>query len=308
MNTKTPDPPARPPTLTPPLLYAARVETSPQAADLYDEDCIAEADDQCTTWVDVDKNVAVIECFFPNRPEAEHRLTAIKGFFQNRLPDEPCNASIRELPVENWTEVWKQFFHTEKVSARIWIKPSWETCDPAPGDIILEIDPGMSFGTGQHGTTRGCLRVMDELALEPNALTLADIGCGSGILAIAASKLGYRDILAVDNDPDAVRIAGENATLNGEQNRIDFQVAALGSTPLPGRFDVVVANILADVLIAQATTLVAMVSDKPAARLVLSGILNTQAADVIAAFTSLRFVLTEHLQIGEWTTLCFKRN
>ncbi len=293
--------------MTPALLYAAHVETSPLAADLYDDYCVAEADDQCTTWVEVDRNVAVVECFYPNRPEAEQRLTAIQAFIRSRTPDEPCAATLRELPVENWAEVWKQFFHTEKVSARIWIKPSWETCDSAPGDVVLEIDPGMSFGTGQHGTTRGCLQVMDKLSIDGNVLTLADIGCGSGILAIAAAKLGYGNILAVDNDPDAVRIARENARLNGELERIDFQVAALGTTPLPHRFDVVVANILADVLIAQAGVLVAAISDTPAARLVLSGILNSQADDVIAAFRPFRFVPTEHLQIGEWTTLCLMK-
>ncbi len=293
---------------TPPaLLYSARVETAPEAADLYDDYCVAEADDHCTIWVDVDRNIAVIECFYPNRPEAAHRLTAIEAFIKAKAPGAPCTGAVRELPVEDWAEVWKQFFHTEKVSARIWIKPSWESCAAAPSDIILEIDPGMSFGTGQHGTTRGCLQILDKLALGADKPTLVDIGCGSGILAIAAAKLGYQDILALDNDPDAVRIARENATHNGEFERIDFRVAALGDTALPKRYDVVVANILADVLIAHAGTLVATVATTQPARLVLSGILNSQAADVLAAFASLHFLPTEHLQINEWTTLCLKR-
>lgn len=291
----------------PTLLYAARVETAPEVADLYDDYCVAEADDHCTIWFDVDRNIAIIECFYPNRPEAAHRLTAIEAFVETKAPGSPCTGTVRELPVEDWTEVWKQFFHTEKVSARIWIKPSWEACAAAPSDIVLEIDPGMSFGTGQHGTTRGCLQIMDKLALIADKPTLVDIGCGSGILAIAAAKLGYQDILALDNDPDAVRIAKENAAHNQELDRIDFRVATLGDTALPRRYDVVVANILADVLIAHSGTLVETVSVNKSARLVLSGILNTQADDVLGAFAALHFVSTDHLQISEWTTLCLKR-
>jgi ribosomal protein L11 methyltransferase len=294
--------------MIPSLLYAARAETSLPAADLYDNYCIAETDDQCTTWIDADRNIAVIECFYPNRPEAEHRLTAIQAFITNRAPGEPCCGTIRELPVEDWAEAWKQFFHAEKVSTRIWIKPSWETCPASPGDIILEIDPGMSFGTGQHGTTRGCLQILDALAPSANTQTLVDIGCGSGILAIAAAKLGYRQILALDNDPDAVRIARENALHNGELDRINFREATLGDHPLPQSFDIVVANILADVLIACAGTLAASVSLETTGRLVLSGILNSQAPDVLAAFAKLHFVPAEHLQINEWTTFCLRRN
>ena len=241
-------------TAPPALLYAARIETCERVADLFDEYSVNEADDQCTAWYDADRDAAVIEYFCPSRAEAEHRLAVMRAFIEARAPGDPWTGTVRELPVENWAEAWKKFFHTEKVSDRIWIKPSWEPCAAGLGDIVVEIDPGMSFGTGQHGTTRGCLKIMDTLAGQHPGLTLADVGCGSGILAIAAAKLGYTGILATDCDPDAVRIARENASLNHVENRIVFSVSTLGETPLLARFDVVVANILATVLIAQVLT------------------------------------------------------
>lgn len=303
-------PPMNPPSPEygrPALLYAARVTTSERMAALFDDDGIASADDQYAAWFDADRDAAVIEYFCATRAEAEQRLTMLQTFIRAHDTDAPCEGDVRELPAENWADSWKRFFHTEKVSDRIWIKPSWEPCAPAPGEVVVELDPGMSFGTGQHGTTRGCLQLLDTLARGPAPLSLVDIGCGSGILAIAAARLGYRDILALDNDPVAVRIATGNARHNGVADGIAFQVAALGTIPLPRRFDVVVANILAEVLIAHAGVLAQAVSPVAPARLVLSGILASQADDVIAAFAPLAFRPVAHLPREEWITLCLAR-
>ena len=294
---------------TPPpaLLYAARIETCERVADLFDDYSVNEADDQCTAWYDADRDAAILEYFCPSRAEAEARLAAMRAFLEARAPGETWTGTVRELPVENWAEAWKKFFHVEKVSDRIWIKPSWEPCSPGPDDVVLEIDPGMSFGTGQHGTTRGCLQLMDTLSRQHPGLTLADIGCGSGILAIAAAKLGYTGILATDCDPDAVRIARENATLNHVQDRIVFSVSALGEEPWSTRFDIVVANILATLLIAQVRSLLECLSTAPTAHLVLSGILNSQADGVLEVFVAQGLVLSTRIELGEWTTLCLRR-
>ena len=165
----------------------------------------------------------------------------------------------------------------------------------------------MSFGTGQHGTTRGCLQVMDRLATSGAGQSLADIGCGSGILAIAAVKLGYRDLVALDNDPDAVRIARENAELNGVANAIRFVTGDCAAAGISHSHDVVVANILATVLVANAEVLVSYLSPAPHARLILSGILNPQADEVQVAYEAQGMALVDSLQLGEWTTLCLKR-
>ena len=290
-----------------PLLYVARLETSGRLAELYDDYSVEGGDDQCTAWFDADRDLAIIEYFCATRAEASHRLDAMTAFLQAHKGQDPLTCSIRELPVEDWAEAWKKFFHTEKVSDRIWIKPSWEPCPAPPGDIVVEIDPGMSFGTGQHGTTCGCLEMIDQLAGTHPSATFADLGCGSGILTIAAAKLGYTRLTALDNDPLAVRIARENAELNGVADQIRFMTGDVAEAGLEGSCDIVVANILAPVLIANAPVLVSFLAPEPRSRIILSGILNPQAADVQAAFEAQHMEVEACIQRGEWTTLSMKQ-
>lgn len=291
-----------------PLLYVARLETTSRLAELYDDYSVEGGDDQCTAWFDADRDLAIIEYYCATHAEATHRLDAMTSFLTPHKGMDPLTCAIRELPVEDWAETWKKFFHAEKVSARIWIKPSWETCPAPPGDIIVEIDPGMSFGTGQHGTTRGCLEMIDQLADTHPGATFADLGCGSGILTIAAAKLGFTQLIALDNDPLAVRIAKENAELNGVADQIRFMTGDVSKAGLEKSCDIVVANILATVLITYANELAAFLVHSPQARIVLSGILNPQAEDVQAAFEARNLCVVESIQRGEWTTLCMKRN
>jgi len=286
-----------------PPLHVARVETSTAVAEFVDETSVAEADDKCTVWLDADRDFARIEYFCATEGEARHRLAALESFIRPRFPNAPWSAITAPLPHENWAETWKRFFHAEKVSPRLWIKPSWETCSPAPGEFVLDLDPGMSFGTGQHGTTRGCLVFLDALAQKHPGQRLLDVGCGSGILAIAAARLGFTGITAMDNDPDAIRIAAENAARNSVADRIAFHTADLSSWTASGSYGVVVANILASVLIANAAVLCRLIAPSPDAVLILSGILAPQAEEVAAAFTPLGFETCDSLPLREWTTL-----
>ncbi len=290
-----------------PLLHVARLETTSRLAELYDDHSIEGGDDQCTAWFDADRDLAIIEYYCATQAEAAHRLEAMTAFLEPHRAQDTLKTGIRELPVEDWAETWKKFFHAEKVSARIWIKPSWETCPAPRGDIVIEMDPGMSFGTGQHGTTRGCLEMIDLLAETHPGATFADLGCGSGILAIAAAKLGYTKLVALDNDPLAVRIARENAELNGVANQIRFMTGDVAAAGLESTCDLVVANILATVLIANAKVLTSFLAPSPEARIILSGILNPQAPDVQAAFEAENMMTLESIQRGEWTTLCMKK-
>lgn len=290
-----------------PLLYVARLETSSRLAELYDDHSVEGGDDQCTAWFDADRDLAIIEYYCASKAEALHRLEAMTAFLEPQKGQDALTRLIRELPVEDWAEAWKKFFHTEKISDRIWIKPSWEPCPAPPGDVVIEIDPGMSFGTGQHGTTRGCLVMIDQLTKTQPGATFADLGCGSGILTIAAAKLGYTRLIALDNDPLAVRIARENAELNGVADQIRFMTGDVAEAGLEGACDIVVANILAPVLIAHAPVLASFLAPTPDARIILSGILNPQATDVQKAFESQKMSVVEILQLGEWTTICMKR-
>lgn len=189
----------------------------------------------------------------------------------------------RTVDEEDWAESWKEHFHVERFGERLVVVPSWRTFDPQPSDVVLTLDPGMAFGTGQHETTRMCLETIERL-VTPGARVL-DVGCGSGILSVAAARLGARDVVAVDVDEHCVRITKENAQANGVGAIVRAGEGSLGAdwpfdVPAAG-FDVVVANIIAPVIIAVARELVAALA--PSGRLVASGIIGEREAETCAA-------------------------
>ncbi len=209
----------------------------------------------------------------------------------------PLEAEETVVPTENWTESWKRFFHVTRVSERVVIRPVWEAYEAKGGEVVVDMEPGMSFGTGCHGTTQACLQFLDALAKEDCGRSVLDMGCGSGILAIAARKLGFAAVRGVDNDPDAVRIAQENAVQNGE-GEVVFAVDDVATTE--ERADVVVANILAPVLIEHAAHIAGCVKEEKGAALLVSGILEEQYGAVRAAFEAQGFRERESRQIEIW--------
>ena len=147
----------------------------------------------------------------------------------------------RRLREEDWRDSWKRYFRPRRIGRRLVVKPSWATYEVAAGDTVIEIDPGMAFGTGQHPTTAMCLRALEE-RLRPGDAVL-DLGAGSGILAIAAAKLGAGRVLALDIDPQAVKAARENAAANGVQGVVEVREGTLPEGAPGERCDMVVANI-----------------------------------------------------------------
>jgi ribosomal protein L11 methyltransferase len=193
------------------------------------------------------------------------------------------------------------------VSDRLWVKPTWESVAIPPGHFVVEMDPGMSFGTGQHPTTRACLLYLDWLAARRHPPgSLLDLGCGSGILAIAGARLGFRPVLALDCDPAAVRIAAENARLNGVETAVACRVGDLASPGLAERFGVVVANVLSSVLVAHAAAVSACAAPRRAA-LVLSGILTAEYPAVREAYAPHGWRELDAVTIGEWTSGLLER-
>lgn len=180
------------------------------------------------------------------------------------------------LKKEDWAQSWKIHFKTMEISPRLVIKPSWESVEERPGRIVLTLDPGMSFGTGQHATTRFCLEAIDKFAgTGGTPLSFLDAGSGSGILSIAAFKLGFCPVTAFDIDPDSIPVARENAEVNGiAEDGISFETASLDSFRPGRRFDVAAANILSHVLIAGRDKLLSLV--KPDGILILAGILDSE--------------------------------
>ncbi|MBV5276801.1 50S ribosomal protein L11 methyltransferase [bacterium] len=184
--------------------------------------------------------------------------------------------SCAEIAEQNWVQLTQSQFEPIRISARLWIVPSWHQA-PDPDALILVLDPGMAFGTGSHPTTRLCLEWLERTVDPARSLSLLDYGCGSGILAIAAAKLGASEVVGIDIDPQAVTAARNNAERNEVKAR--FQDSALA---VEGQFDIVVANILANPLRALAPAIAAHV--RPGGHLALSGILATQADELIAIY------------------------
>ncbi|MBS5530472.1 50S ribosomal protein L11 methyltransferase [bacterium] len=210
-----------------------------------------------------------------------------------------------ELKKEDWAEVWKKYFDVIPVSETLVIKPSWLDVERKPGMAVVEIDPGMSFGTGQHATTYYCLKTIDRLAGKPGVKSMLDAGCGSGILTIAAALRGYDPVDAFDNDPDAVRIAAENLALN----RIGTVSPVVGDAAVwqgrEERYDLVCANILGHLLVAFRNNIVNWV--RPGGYLTLAGILSTEFDGVAAAFIELGFEELDRETLREWTSGLFRK-
>ncbi|NMA42925.1 MAG: 50S ribosomal protein L11 methyltransferase [Oligosphaeraceae bacterium] len=207
---------------------------------------------------------------------------------------------------EDWAESWKRHFHSFKASERIVVKPSWESYEAQPGELVLELDPGMCFGTGYHGTTKACLRLMDSLQAElGTGISFLDAGCGSGILSIAAKILGYAPVLAFDHDPQAVCTATENLQTAGYVDVIPEQGDVQDYRPAqPCR--VVAANILASVLVEHAENIVGYVDKSMMpGYLILSGILHEQYEEVKARYVALGLEERTKISLDEWSSACF---
>ena len=205
---------------------------------------------------------------------------------------------FRELTEEDWANAWKKHYHVMRVGQRIVIKPPWQEYKPRPDDAVIELDPGMAFGTGLHPTTRMCLQALEE-HLRPGASVL-DLGTGSGILAIAAAKLGAGSVLALDNDPVAVRAAQANVESNGVQNTVTIELGSLDKAT--EKFELLLVNILAKVIIELAGQGL-MDRVLPTGLMIVAGIIEEQEAEVTAALRKHRVEIVERRQEKDWVTL-----
>lgn len=199
------------------------------------------------------------------------------------------------VPEEDWAEGWKQFFHPVRIGNQIVVRPSWEEADLRPGDLEIVLDPGQAFGTGDHPTTKGCLILLE--GRRPAGLDVADIGSGSGILSIAAAKLGAKRVVAVDSDPVSVESSQENAARN--QVVVHVRVG-LGFDPIANdeTFDLVLSNIISAALIRLAPEASRRV--RPGGRWIVSGIIRDNWAEVQAAAARVGFRVEEELLEGDW--------
>ncbi|HMO55863.1 MAG TPA: 50S ribosomal protein L11 methyltransferase [Roseiflexaceae bacterium] len=249
--------------------------------------------------------------------EARAQIEQKLWFLGVMRPVGPLQA--RPLAEEDWANAWKQYYSIQRVAARTVIVPSWLSYTPQPDDLVLHLDPGMAFGTGLHPTTQLCIALLEQRM--PPASDVLDLGCGSGILAITAARLGARRVLALDTDPIAVDATAQNVARNGVGGVVQTLQGSLGAgatfghwlgweapaarTPAEAAggatFDLIVANILAKVLVALAGDFVAAL--RPGGLLLTSGIFYEREADVVAAFDAAGLQPIERRQQGDWVAL-----
>lgn len=216
---------------------------------------------------------------------------------------QPASLEPAVVPEVDWVARFREGFRGFAVG-RFDIVPAWQAAVPQPGRIPLVVDPGQAFGTGTHETTRMCLRLIERLfgSASPPKRVL-DFGTGTGILGIAAARLGAEDTLGTDIDPKAVETAGENARINGVADR--FRAENIPLLSIRERFDLIVANILAEILVDLKREIAAL--STPDGRLLLSGILSEKGDWVLREYATERFFPEERIEDGQWTALLLRR-
>ena len=242
---------------------------------------------------------AVVKAYLPATDRGRELLQRLEEGLWHLSQLYPIpSPQIQDLAQADWATAWREQFTVLHIGQRLVIKPTWLSYSPSPGEAIIELDPGMAFGTGLHPTTRQCLLALEE-HLHPG-MSILDLGSGSGILAIAAAKLGAGTVLALDTDPTAVEVAQANVRANGVQEQV---TVAHGSLPeVQGTFDLVLVNILARVIIELvAQGLIDRL--KPGGIIVTAGFIEEQAAEVEAALRGQGIAIVARQLERDWVSL-----
>ena len=255
------------------------------------------------SYTDVESRAVTVTVCLPRKPVGDVPTRRAFAAGLDRIRDcgldlGPGTFSLKRLSARSWVDSWKRHFPPLEIGRALLLKPSWSRRRARRGQSVIVLDPGLSFGTGRHPTTAFCLGQVVARRKPEQAQSFLDIGTGSGILAIAAAKLGYRPIRAFDFDSDAVRVAGRNAT----RNRVSIPFARRDVTRLPARsretYSLVCANLMANLLVAESARIAARV--EPGGTLVLAGILKEEFPTVQAAYEKVGFRLVASRADHEW--------
>ena len=208
---------------------------------------------------------------------------------------------MQNVADEDWSENWKKYYKPFRIGTHLVVKPTWEAYTAQPEDLVIELDPGMAFGTGTHETTNMCMQLLEKYYQD--GMRVMDVGTGSGILAIAAARLGAENVLAIDIDPDAVKVARENVALNGVQDAVRVVVGDLcKSEAMP--CELAVANIVADAICMLAGPLTRHL--EKGGLLICSGIIREREQDVLDAARAAGYAVADRIEKGEWVALCLR--
>ena len=252
--------------------------------------------------LNADKTIASVSVFL----DADRPFTDAVAFIRDRMSESGFEGKVEIIGVneEDWANSWKAYYKMLHIGKRMVIVPMWEEYTPAEGEIIVRMDPGMAFGTGTHETTRLVIELLEEYT-KPGCRML-DVGCGSGILAICASKLGAAECKAYDIDPVAVRVANENIEESGQTNVTCEVSDLLRQVDLSGgKYDLVCANIVADIIIRMAPDVGRYMKDD--AILLASGIITERADEVTEALVANNLSVVRKLEDNGWCALVVQK-
>ncbi|MBR7098254.1 MAG: 50S ribosomal protein L11 methyltransferase [Clostridia bacterium] len=252
--------------------------------------------------LNADKTVASVSVYLP----AERSVSEAMAFLRERLSAasiEPIKVETVGVREEDWANSWKEYYKPLRIGKRLVIVPAWEKYDAAPDDLIVRMDPGMAFGTGTHETTRLVIELLEKYTKE--GCRMLDVGTGSGILAICASKLGASECFAYDIDPMAVRVANENIKDSGLTN-IRCEVSDLLRQADRSRpYDLICANLVADIIIRMIPDLAPFMDEHTV--LLASGIILSRSEDVISCFEKYGYEIVEMPVENDWCALAVRK-
>lgn len=248
-----------------------------------------------------------ITIYVADNPQGMEELMQVRQILARLKAQDPdgkygrLELEMKDVDEEDWSNAWKKYYHPVQVGEHLVVCPSWEAYDRKPDEVVLTLNPGMAFGTGTHDTTRLCMELLEKYITPQD--TVLDVGCGSGILAITAALLGANKIIGCDIDEVAVKVAGENAALNGVQDRIAFHQGDLTSQ-VEGSFQIICANIVADVIIRLSEDAGRYLAKDGI--FITSGIIDTREQDVLNALEQNGFQVIERRTSGGWVALACK--
>ena len=251
-----------------------------------------------------------IKAYLPLDRETDKKIDLLNNYIRNLsdlFPDlETPSFTRKKIADPDWGELWKKYFKPLKIGRNIIIKPTWERYTPTSRDIVIDIDPGMAFGTGHHPSTRLCIIAIEDIALKNRTFekwNVLDIGTGTGILAICAAKMGAGSVAAVDLDPKAVEIAGINVSINGVEGNVD--IINRDASMCEGNFELIIGNLTAATLMKLQPSIISMM--KPDGYLVASGIIDRDAKNVEKLFRAEGIMLHDIKSEEEWVCYVFKK-
>jgi ribosomal protein L11 methyltransferase len=252
----------------------------------------------------------IVKAYLPFDVRLEHRIASLKTYVESisqLFPElEETHFSTEEVIGHDWGEEWKKYFKPLRVSRNIVIKPTWERYAPVGRDIVIDIDPGMAFGTGQHPSTRMCLQAMEDILLKDRTVKgwrVLDVGTGTGILGISCAKLGAERVVCVDIDKKAAEIARENVVINYVEDRV--KVINRDVTTIHETFDLIIANLTAKILIKLRAHLLSLIEN--GGYLVVSGIIDQNRRDIESHFLAGEVSLLKDITEKEWVCYVFQK-